>query len=473
MSMTSPSEIAESQHRKERAMGIMIVIVSFLALYNAVALNVAIPEFLRFFDASVSAVQWIGIGYTLVMGVVSPLAGYFARALTLRRYFIISIILFTVFSLLSGFTNSIYVLIVIRSLQGLAGVALIPTTMMAIYQYIPRHKQPFFLTVQNMSLSLGPAIGPVIVGMLITVASWRWIFWFNVPLGALAIFLGMRSLPKEKAVKKIHVDFPSLFYAIFGCFPILLAFSLSLNWGFFSPRILSMLVGGSILVFLFVRRQLRLDQPILDFSILNNREYTIALIGNVLISMALALGPFVFAVYFQMVQGYTPFEYGLILLFPAIFSIGGAPIAQMLYTRWSSKKLILFAWLFLAGGSIALSFLKADTILMVSIGFVCFRYLGIGLMGMPITDHGMRELSSEKSDDGSTLINWSKLMMTSFSLSIFTLLYEVVVAKYEMTASSIEAMVHGVDIIFLTSGIACILGMLLSLKMKKIVPENN
>lgn len=469
--MASPCEIVEIQQKKERAMGIMIVVVSFLALYNAVALNVAIPEFLRFFDVSVSAVQWIGISYTLVMGVVSPLAGYFVRLLTLRRYYIISIFLFTVFSLLSGFTNSIYILIVIRSLQGLAGVALIPTTMIAIYQYIPRHRQPLFLTIQNMSLSLGPAVGPVIVGMLITFASWRWIFWFNVPFGALAIFLGLRSLPKEEAEKSIYIDFPSLIYAVFGCFPILLAFSLSLDWGFFSPRILSMLIGGSFLVFLFVRRQLNLEQPILDFHILKNREYTIALIGNVLLSMALALAPFTFAIYYQMVQGYTPFEYGLILLIPAIFSIGGAPVAQILYARWSSKKLILFAWLFLAGGSIALSFLKAETILLVSISFVCLRYVGIGLMGMPITDHGMRELSSEKSDDGSTLINWSKLIMTSFSLSIFTLLYEIVVAKYEMTVSSIEAMVHGVDIIFLTSGIACILGMLLSLKLKTVIPK--
>lgn len=468
----TPTEAALERRKQERAMGAIIIIAAFLALFNVSSVNVAVPRFMQEFNTSVTLIQWISIGYTVVMGVVSPLAGYFTRLFTLKNYFIMSMGAYVVLSILSGLAPNIYLLIIVRGLQGLAGVALIPTTMIIIYSYIPRHRQSLYLTIQNMSLSLGPALGPVIAGLILAVATWKWIFWFNVPLGILAIYLSLLYLPKEAAHTTERVDWISFAFVAVGCLPVLLSFSLATNLGFTSPIVLGMLVGGSFFVFCFVRRQLRLANPVLDFSVMRNREYTLTLVSNGLLSMGLALGPFIFAIYFQMVKGYSPLIMGLLLLIPAIFSVGGAPVAQAMYNRMPSKTVIILGWVALCAGSITLGFLQLTTPLFLAMVFFCFRYLGIGLLGMPITDHGMRELPKEKSDDGSTLINWIKLMITGLSLSVFTLMYEKVTAYFAATMSTEGATLMGVDAVFLSSGLTCVIGLVLSLKLKRLHPKD-
>lgn len=449
----------------------MIMISAFLALYNMAAINVAIPTFLRVFHASVSAVQWIGIGYLLVMGVVSPLAAYFTRLFTLRRYFMVSMMVFVLFAFASGFAPTVYVLIVVRATQGFAGVALIPSTMIAIYKYIPRHRQAFYLTIQNMCLSLGPAIGPVIAGVILTVSSWHFIFWLNVPLGLLAVYFAAIGFPKEEPQSDIKVDAPSFLFVALGCFPILLSFTMAVNWGFLSLRIMAMLVVGTIFVVAFVRRQLKLETPVLDFRVLRYRDYTIALIGNALCSMGLAIGPFILTVYYQMVKGYSPLAYGFILLVPAIFSIGGAPVAQVLYQRWPSRHIITIGWVSMVVGSIVLGFIDETTGLVWSVAFMSLRFLGIGMLGMPLTDHGMRELPREESDYGSALLNWSKLMSTAFTLSFFTLIYESIYNYYEPLTKDINAMVHGIDALFFITGGCFLVALLVCLNLKKISPR--
>lgn len=467
----SATDRAIQKRNKEYAIAGMIMISSFLALYNMAAINVAIPTFLEYFHASVSAVQWIGIGYTLVMGVVSPLAAYFTRMFTLKRYFIVSMLGFVLFSLLSGFARTIYILIIVRAVQGFAGVALIPSTMIAIYQYIPRHRQALFLTIQNMCLSLGPAIGPVIAGLLLTMGSWQMIFWLNVPLGLMGAYFAWIGFPDDEKQRHLKVDIPSFVFVALGCFPILMSFTMSVRWGLLSWRIITMLIFGVIFFTAFVRRQLSMTQPVLDFSVLSNRDYTIALIGNALCSMGLAIGPFVFSIFFQMVQGYSPLQYGLILLIPAIFSIGGAPVTQVLYHHWTSRTIIALGWISMVIGSVVLGFINAETGLLISITFMSLRYLGIGMLGMPLTDHGMRELPREQSDYGSALLNWIKLMATSFTLSFFTLIYESVVQYYEPITNATEAMVRGVDVLFLVTAFCFLVALIVCLKLKKVPPR--
>ena len=403
----------------------VIVIACFLALFNSTALNAGLPLFMEIFHASVTEVQWIMIGYTVIMGVVSPLAAWFVHRFTLRNYFVYSMFAYAILSFASGLFANVYFIIVVRAVQGIAGAALIPVTMIAIYRFIPRHRQPFFLTIQNMSLSLGPAIGPVIAGLLLMVLSWRWLFWFSVPLSILAGILGMRVLPKEDSSSVAKIDIPSLVTIVIGSMLVLMGFSLASDMGLDNPVIIAMIVVGAILCVYFIIRQGKLTSPILTFTSVRNREYALSLIANVLLSMALCLAPFVLAIYLQTVRGYSAFQYGLLL-----------------YTS-----------------------------IVVFIAFLCLRYFGIGLMGMPVTDHGMRALPPELQDDGSTLINWAKLMGNSFALSIFTMVYTVVETGAIAESGEMLAMVKGVDIVFISSAVMLILGLIPAFMLRREQPK--
>lgn len=449
----------------------MIVIACFLALFNSTALNAGLPLFMQIFDASVTEVQWIMIGYTVIMGVASPLAAWFVHRFTLRNYFVYSLFAYAVLSFASGVISNVYFVIVVRAVQGIAGAALIPVTMIAIYRFIPRHRQPFFLTIQNMSLSLGPAIGPVIAGLLLMVLSWRWLFWFSVPLSLLAAVLGMRVLPKEEPSNVEKIDIPSLVTIVIGSMLVLMGFSLASDMGLDNPIIIAMIVIGCILCVYFIKRQGSLSSPILSFTSVRYREYRLSMIANVLLSMALCLAPFVLAIYLQTVRGYSAFQYGLLLLIPAIFSVGGAPISQKLYTKVSSKALIIGGLIFLSVGNLMLGFSTIDTSVVLFIAILCLRYLGIGIMGMPVTDHGMRALPPALQDDGSTLVNWAKLMANSFALSVFTMVYSLVSSDVEGAGGEMLAMVKGVDEVFISSAIMLLLGLIPAFMLKREPPK--
>lgn len=460
--------------RKNDASLIGVIIIScFLALFNSTAMNAGLPMFMQIFDASVTEVQWIMIGYTVIMGVVSPLAAWFVHRFTLRNYFIYSMLAYAILSLASGLVANVYFVIVVRCFQGIAGSALIPVTMMAIYRFVPRHRQPLFLTIQNMSLSLGPAIGPVIAGLLLMVLSWRWLFWFSVPFSLIAAFLGMRVFPKENPESVEKVDVPSLVTIVIGSMLVLMAFSLASNsdTGLLSPPLIGMILIGTALCVYFILRQGKLASPILTFTACQNREYTLALIANVLLSMALCLAPFVLAIYLQTVRGYSAFQYGLLLLIPAIFSIGGAPVSQWLYSRVASKTLVIGGLLLLSIGNLLLGFSTIETSITLFVGVLCMRYLGIGIMGMPVTDHGMRALPADLQDDGSTLINWAKLMANSFALSVFTMVYTMVASDITAAGSEMLAMVKGVDEVFISSAIILILGLIPAFMLKREPPK--
>lgn len=458
--------------RKNDAMLICVIVIAcFLALFNSTALNAGLPLFMEIFQASVTEVQWIMIGYTVIMGVVSPLAAWFVHRFSLRNYFVYSMLSYAVLSFASGVFANVYFVIVLRAFQGIAGAALVPVTMIAIYRFIPRHRQPFFLTIQNMSLSLGPAIGPVIAGLLLMVLSWRWLFWFSVPLSIVAAVLGMRVFPKEDSSSVEKIDVPSLVTIVIGSMLVLMGFSLASDMGLNNPLIIAMIVIGCLLCIYFIRRQGTLASPILSFKAVRYREFGLSMIANVLLSMALCLAPFVLAIYLQTVRGFSAFQYGLLLLIPAIFSVGGAPISQKLYTKVSSKALIVCGLIFLSVGNLLLGFSAIDTSIVLFISLLCLRYLGIGIMGMPVTDHGMRALPPELQDDGSTLVNWAKLMGNSFALSVFTMVYSIVSSDIEGAGGEILAMVKGVDEVFVSSAIILLLGLIPAFMLKREPPQ--
>lgn len=443
-----------------------IVLGGFLSLYNSVAMNVAIPTFVKVFDTDLGMVQWIMISYTLMMGVLSPTAGYFADKFSCRKLFCFSMLGFGLVALLSGFCGNIYQMIVIRLVQGGLAAFIVPCSMMIIYQFIPYKQRSGFLTLQTVSMSMGPAVGPVISGLLLTCTDWRWVFWINVPIALLTAWAVYKAVPYEVHDSQEKLDYWGFSYVIVGTVLFLLSFNQVSSWGLTSPAFWAMLLIGLVLIALFVRRCLASSHPVLNFQVLANKDFSIALLINSCISMALCLVPFVLAIYFQDILGYTPLFSGMILLIPAIFSIMGGPLAQSIYHKVDSKLIILVAMLFLAVGSYMLRYTTLQSTMLFVVFWLCVRYLGIGLSSMPITDYGMSSIARELSGHGSSLINWFKMMSTSLSLSIFTMILSLRVNVHATTMDARSAQMCAIDDVFLYSALILFFCAGLSLLLK-------
>lgn len=447
------TQIEERRSDRPALLIVAIVLGGFLSLYNSVAMNVAIPTFVRVFHADLGMVQWIMISYTLMMGVLAPTSGFFADKFSCRNLFGFSMVGIAVTAFISGCCNNIYQMIAIRLVQGMLSAFIVPCSMMIIYQFIPYSKRSMFLTLQTVSMSMGPAVGPVISGLLLTCTVWRWVFWINIPIALVTAWAIFRAVPYEVHETGERLDYAGFAFVILGTVLFLLSFNQVSSWGFTSPAFLAILLTGIVLIGLFVRRCMKSEHPILNFHILSNTEFSAALLINSGISMALCLVPFVLAIYFQDIMGYTPLYSGVILLIPAVFSIAGGPIAQWLYSRVDSKIIIVAAMLFLAVGSLMLSHTLIETAMSVVVFWLCVRYLGIGLSSMPITDYGMSAIGREMSGHGSSLINWFKMMSTSLSLSVFTMVLSMRIAVHSAGNDLIHAQMYAIDDVFLYSAL--------------------
>lgn len=459
-------EARKSGRSQDILLVMAIVLGGFLSLYNSVAMNVAIPTFVKVFHADLGMVQWIMISYTLMMGVLSPTAGYFADKFSCRSLFCFSMLGFAVIALLSGFCGNIYQMIAIRLVQGSLAAFIVPCSMMIIYQFVPYRQRSLFLTLQTVSMSTGPAVGPVISGLLLTCANWHWVFWVNVPVALLTAWAVYKAVPYECQGSEDKLDYLAFGYVIVGTVLFLLSFNQISSWGITAPLVWVMMISGVVLIVLFVRRCLHSDKPVLNFKVLASSDFSMALLINSCISMALCLVPFVLAIYFQDILGYTPLFSGMILLIPAFFSIAGGPAAQWLYSRVDSKKIIFAAMFLLAVGSMMLSHTTLQSTLVFVVCWLCVRYLGIGLSSMPITDYGMSSLERELSGHGSSLINWFKMMATSLSLSIFTMILNLRIAHYSRTMDAVTAQMSGIDDVFFYSSIILFICVALSLFLK-------
>lgn len=444
-----------------------ITIGGFLSLYNSVALNIALPTFLEVFQTDLNTVQWIMVSYTLMMGVLSPTAGYFCDKYSCRNVYCASMAGFAAAALLSAFCHDIYQLILLRLVQGALAAFIVPCSLTIVYQFVPASQKATYLTLQTLSISMGPSIGPVLSGFLLTLFHWHWVFWINVPLALLTAWAVYRAVPYQLHQTSQRLDYLGFTFVILGTILFLFSFQQIGMLGFASPVFWLMFLGGLCLIALFIYRCLHNSHPVLNFHILQAKGYRITLLITSCVSMALCLAPFVLAIYFQNILGYSPLYSGLLLLIPAIFSIGGAPLAQYLYQRMNGKLLILSSILFILLGNYFLSWTNLQTSLFFVIGWLCLRYLGIGLSGMPLTDYGMSAIHRDLSSHGSALINWCKMMATSLSLSIFTMVLNLRIANYAATQPLMKAQMHGIDDVFLYSSIIMIIALLSTLRLER------
>src|SRR3954454_16371051 len=201
----------------------VVVLGAIMSILDVTVVNVAINTLAREFKTTLPTIQWVATGYTLALATVIPLTGWAADRFGTKRLYMISITLFALGSMLSGLAWSAESLIVFRILQGFGGGMLMPAGMTILTRAAGPNRVGRVMAVIGVPMMLGPIFGPVLGGWLVDSASWRWIFFINVPVGAVALFMSGRILPKDVSQPGHRLDTlgllllsPSLAAIIFG-----------------------------------------------------------------------------------------------------------------------------------------------------------------------------------------------------------------------------------------------------------------
>ncbi|HEY1972066.1 MAG TPA: DHA2 family efflux MFS transporter permease subunit, partial [Pseudonocardia sp.] len=245
----------------------VVVVGMFMSVLDTSIVNVAIPTMQGQFGASPDDIQWVATAYTLCLGVVVPTSAWLGERLGLRRTYLLSLVLFAVFSALCGTATNLDTMIVYRILQAVPGGVIPVTCLTILYRMVPPAKLGAAMGLYGLGIVFAPGVGPTLGGYLVDYVDWRLIFYINVPIGLLGALAAMMVLPKFPATPGRKFDLPGFLCIAFACFALLLAVSEGQQWGWTGYRVLMLLAVGVNLLVLFVVIELQVKEPLLNLRV--------------------------------------------------------------------------------------------------------------------------------------------------------------------------------------------------------------
>lgn len=294
-----------------------VMLGAIMVILDTTIVSVAIRDLGKEFDTSLSTISWVTTGYLLALAVVIPLSGWAVERFGATRMWNISLALFIIGSALCGLAWSAPVLVVFRILQGLGGGMIMPICMTLLARSAGPTRINRVMSIIGVPTLIAPVLGPVIGGLIVDNLSWRWIFYVNLPIGAVALFLSWRVLPRDdRGSASSRLDLAGLALISPGLAGVVYGLSEAGNGGGFgSLKVELSIIIGLVLLVAFVLHALRESNqnPLLDMRLFKNKDFSLASVATFVIGAMLFGALFLLPLYYQVDRGLSASSAGLLL----------------------------------------------------------------------------------------------------------------------------------------------------------------
>jgi EmrB/QacA subfamily drug resistance transporter len=343
-------------------LAVVVVLGTIMTVLDTTIVNVAVPTLGRDFTTSISTVQWVLTIYFLGFATVIPVSGWASERFGAKPVWIVSLTVFLLGSLLSGLAWSIWALIAFRALQGLGAGMLLPVGQTILAQAAGPHRMGRVMSIVGVPILLAPIFGPVIGGALVDSVSWRWIFFVNLPIGALALLLAARLLPPVPARRHERLDVLGVALLSGGIAVLVYGLSaIGARGRLTDPVPLAALAAGAVLIAGFAWHSLRTPSPLIDARLFARRGFGTAAATNLLVGLALFGILLLLPLYFQLVRGESPLNTGLLLIPQGLGAAIAMPFAGSLTDRIGAKRVVPAGIVLALLGTAAYTQITADT----------------------------------------------------------------------------------------------------------------
>jgi EmrB/QacA subfamily drug resistance transporter len=351
----------------------VVICGAVMTILDTTIVNVAIERLGIVFDARLSVIQWVATAYLLALAAVIPLTGWMVDRFGTRRVFLTAVSLFLGGSTLCGLAWSAESLIAFRVLQGLGGGMVMPVGMTILARAAGPERMGRVMALVGVPMLLAPALGPVIGGALIDGVSWRLIFFVNLPVGLVALWLAARTLPREQGVAG-RLDWVGA---------VLLSPGLAALTAALTTGSLFALGFGVILVGAFVAHALRTANPLIDLRIFRERAVASSALTVLVFGAAFFGSMLLLALYYQLARDLSALETGLLLLPQGVGAMLTMPVAGKFTDRMGAGSVVLGGVLLVIVGTVPFA-LVADDVpgWLLSLGLF-LRGAGMGATLMP------------------------------------------------------------------------------------------
>jgi EmrB/QacA subfamily drug resistance transporter len=320
----------------------VVVLGSIMTILDATIVNVALPTLGREFGASISVIQWVPTIYLLAFASVIPLTGWASERFGARRVWLVSLGAFMLGSLLCGLSGSVTELIVFRVLQGLGGGMIMPVGQAILARAAGPARIGRVMSIVGVPLLLGPVAGPVIGGAIVGSTTWRWIFFVNLPVGAVALALALWLLPAAAPRPGARLDTRGLVLASGGIAILLYGLGRVATGGAGQGALgLAACVAGLAMLSSFGIHALRTGQPLIDVRLFARRGFAAAALTNLVLGMALFGVALLLPLYFEIVRGRTPLQTGLLLIPQGLGAALAMPVVGSLTDRIGARPVVV------------------------------------------------------------------------------------------------------------------------------------
>jgi len=409
--------------------GVVVAVAAFMEVLDTSIANVALPYIGGNLGATTDQSTWVLTSYLVSNAVVLPISGWFASVLGRKRFFMTCLAIFTVSSLLCGFAPSLGSIILFRILQGAGGGGLQPMAQAILADTFPPEKRGLAFALYGVTVIVAPTVGPTLGGWITDNYSWRWIFFINIPIGILALFLVLRLIEdppwaKRKAGMVSNIDYVgvSLLVLGVGALQVMLDKGQEDDW-FGSHFIVTLAVLAVTGLVSLVIWEWFYKKPIIEVRLFKNLNFLAAngmmfVLGLVLFA-ALVMMP----LFLQSLMGYTAESAGLVLSGGGLLLLFMMPVIGVLSSKVQARYLIAFGWLATAIGmyissrqiDLDISFRSASILRLVQVFGLAFLFVPINLssyVGMP----------TEKTNSVAGLVNFMRNIGSSVGTSMVTTL---------------------------------------------------
>jgi EmrB/QacA subfamily drug resistance transporter len=361
-------------------LGGVVVIGMIMAILDATIVNVAIPTLGAEFHTSISAIQWVMTAYLLALASTIPVSGWAGARFGTKPVWIASLALFTLGSCLAGAAPSIDLLIASRVIQGAAAGLIMPVGQTILLHAAGPRRIGRVMSVVGIPMLLAPIAGPVIGGAIVEETTWRWIFFVNLPVAAIALTLAWRLLPNTAPQRDQRLDLrglallsPGIAIAVYGLSEIGSA-------GTVDAQALACMAIGVALVAGFAMHAWRLQRrALIDISLFARRGFAAAAATNLLLGIALFGSLILLPLYYQLVRGESPLDTGLLLVPQALGAALAMPLAGRLTDEIGAHVVIPVGVLLALAGTAVYTQIGPDTPY-ATLGGALFL-IGLGLGG--------------------------------------------------------------------------------------------
>ncbi len=397
-----------------------------MSTLDTTIVTVGVDAMARNLHSSVAVIQWVTTGYLLAFTAVIPLTGWTVDRLGIRRAWLIALSVFLLGSVLSGIAGSAGELIAFRTLQGLGGGMLLPLAQTAL----ARETEPRLLG-RVMGLAaipgmLSPVFGPVIGGVIVDHLSWPWLFFVNVPIGAVALTLAVKVLPGADRGRPVPLDMVSVLLLSPGVAAVVFGFSEAGSArGFGSPLAIPALAAGAVMLAAFTAHSLRRrGSALVDVRLFAHRGLTVSSLTSMLLGASLFGALILFPLYYQLVRGQDAMTAGLLLAPQGIGAVVVARYAGKLTDLLGAGKVVLGGLLLAAAGTVPYAFVDRHTPEWWLAVALLVRGLGLGFTFMPTFVAAYQGIPKQSISHVTTVVNIAQRVGGSLGTALLATLLQ-------------------------------------------------